>query len=110
MLEILTRSDIALTPGELRDRLDPSRTLSYGAVVTTLTRLYSKKAVTRERDGRAYRYTAVADRSTLVAWRMRRLLSADADRESVLSHFVSELSESDAALLRELLDREPDDG
>jgi len=109
ILEILTRADAALTPGELRDRLDPSRTLSYSAVVTTLTRLYAKKAVTREREGRAYRYTAVADRSTLVAWRMRRLLNTDADPETVLSHFVSELSESDAALLRELLGREPDD-
>lgn len=103
VLDILVRSGGSLSPGELRDRLDPE--LSYGAVVTTLTRLYAKKAVTRARDGRAYRYTAVADASTLVAWRMGRLLDTEGDRTSVLSHFVSELSESDATLLRELLDR-----
>lgn len=109
MLGILTRYGTALSPGELREVLDPEGTLSYGAVVTTLTRLHAKKAVTREKDGRAYRYTAVADASTLVAWRMGRLLDADTDRASVLSHFVNELSESDATMLRTLLARETDD-
>lgn len=47
ILEILTSSGTALSPGELRDQLDPSRELSYGAVVTTLTRLHAKKAITR---------------------------------------------------------------
>lgn len=40
---------------------------------------------------------------------MGRLLDTDADHASVLSHFVSKLSESDAAVLRELLDRESED-
>jgi predicted transcriptional regulator len=109
ILGVLTRSGTALSPGELRDQLSPDGTLSYSAVVTTLTRLHEKKAVVREKDGRAYRYTAVADATTLVARRMGRLLDAEADHASVLSHFVNELTKSDAEVLRALLDREPGD-
>ena len=96
-----------MSPGEIRDVLDPSGSLSYSAVVTTLSRLRDKKAVARERVGRAYHYVAVADASTLVARRMGRLLDAQADHASVLTRFVSELDESDAAVLRALL---ADDG
>jgi predicted transcriptional regulator len=106
ILAILGAADVALSPGEIRDRLDPDGTLSYSAVVTTLTRLHDKKAVTRQKNGRAYRYVAVADASTLVARRMGRLLDAQDDRTSVLSHFVSELTDADASVLRELLRRE----
>lgn len=108
VLTVLVDAGAALSPGEIRDRLDPGGTLSYSAVVTTLTRLHDKKAVTRRKDGRAYRYSAIGDASTLVARRMGRLLDAEDDRASVLSHFVSELSEDDAAMLRALLGRELD--
>jgi predicted transcriptional regulator len=36
-------------------------TLAYTTVVTILTRLFEKNALSRERDGRAYRYAPVAD-------------------------------------------------
>lgn len=110
VLTVLVSTGTALSPGEIRDRLDPGGALSYSAVVTTLTRLHDKKAVTRRKDGRAYRYSAVGDASTLVARRMGRLLDAEDDHASVLSHFVSELSEDDAVVLRELLGRELDAG
>jgi predicted transcriptional regulator len=109
ILAVLADSGAALSPGEIRDRLSPDGALSYSAVVTTLTRLHDKKAVVREKDGRAYRYTAIADATTLVARRMGRLLDTEADHASVLSHFVNELTESDAEVLRALLDREPGD-
>jgi predicted transcriptional regulator len=103
ILAVLEQAGSALSPGEIRDELDPSGALSYSAVVTTLTRLHDKHAVSRERVGRAYRYVAVAGASTLVAWRMGRLLDAQADHASVLTRFVSALDESDAAVLRALL-------
>ncbi|MCX4471749.1 Transcriptional regulator BlaI [Micromonospora sp. MW-13] len=93
----------ALTPAEVRERLDWSPPLSYSTVVTTLTRLFDKDAVTRQRDGRAYRYAAVTDAPALVAGRMGRLLRAEADHASVLRRFVSALDEQDEQLLRRLL-------
>ncbi|WP_106186632.1 BlaI/MecI/CopY family transcriptional regulator [Umezawaea tangerina] len=103
VLTVLGASDSALTPAEVRDLLDPSGSLSYSTVVTTLTRLHDKEMATRVRDGRAYRYSAVAEPSALVAWRMGRLLDSDPDHASVLTRFVGSLSEKDERLLRDLL-------
>lgn len=103
MVTILVEATGPLTPGEVRDRLDPGGPLSYSTVVTTLTRLFDKGAVRRERDGRAYRYGAVRDAAGLVAERMSRLLAAEPDRTSVLRRFVGTLDDRDERILRALL-------
>ncbi|GAA2674035.1 MULTISPECIES: BlaI/MecI/CopY family transcriptional regulator [Actinosynnema] len=107
VLSALVRAGKALTPAEVLERLDSAGARSYSAVVTTLTRLHEKDAVTRVKDGRAYRYSAMADPSALVAWRMARLLDAEADHAPVLTRFVRGLSPADEAVLRGLL---ADDG
>nr|WP_042178031.1 BlaI/MecI/CopY family transcriptional regulator [Kibdelosporangium sp. MJ126-NF4]CEL12928.1 Transcriptional regulator, MecI family [Kibdelosporangium sp. MJ126-NF4]CTQ98613.1 Transcriptional regulator, MecI family [Kibdelosporangium sp. MJ126-NF4] len=106
ILDVLGDSAEALTPGEVLDLLPPG--LSYSAVVTTLTRLYEKEVVTRERSGRAYRYRSTGDQTALVAWRMGRILEAEADHASVLTRFVSSLNEQDEQLLRDLLNKHTD--
>ncbi|MFD4676013.1 BlaI/MecI/CopY family transcriptional regulator [Lentzea sp. NPDC058450] len=103
VLQALVDSGSALTPSEVRDLLDTTDTLAYSTVVTTLTRLHEKKVVSRERDGRAYRYSAVADPPALTAWRMGRLLESEEDHGPVLARFVNSLSPQDEQLLRELL-------
>ncbi|MFI8962395.1 BlaI/MecI/CopY family transcriptional regulator [Streptomyces sp. NPDC053493] len=77
--------------------------LAYTTVITILTRLYGKGAVTRERAGRSFVWTAVADEAGLAALRMRKVLDAEADREAVLASFVTALPPNDERLLRELL-------
>ncbi len=77
--------------------------LAYTTVVTILTRLWEKKALSRERDGRAYRYAPVADEAGLAARRLSAMLDAAADRHAVLSSFVNDLSDDDEQLLRALL-------
>ncbi|ONI77955.1 CopY family transcriptional regulator [Actinosynnema sp. ALI-1.44] len=106
ILGVLSESDEALTPGEILELLPEG--LSYSAVVTTLTRLYEKEVVTRERSGRAYRYRATGDQTALVAWRMGRILDTEADHASVLTRFVSALNEQDEQLLRDLLNKQDD--
>ncbi|MFB7914710.1 BlaI/MecI/CopY family transcriptional regulator [Streptomyces sp. NPDC056061] len=78
-------------------------TLAYTTVMTILTRLHAKNAVTRERVGRAFLWTAAADEAGLAAHRMRRVLDNESDREAVLMSFVSGLSARDEELLRSLL-------
>ncbi|MEU3397092.1 BlaI/MecI/CopY family transcriptional regulator [Streptomyces filamentosus] len=78
--------------------------LAYTTVVTILTRLHAKGAVARERSGRSFRWTAVADEAGLAALRMRRVLDSEADREAVLTSFVTTLSPGDERLLRALLE------
>ena len=77
--------------------------LAYTTVVTILTRLWEKNALSRERDGRAYRYAPVADEAGLAARRLSAMLRAAADRHAVLSSFVNDLSDDDEQLLRTLL-------
>lgn len=105
ILAVLHEASGPLSPGEVRALLSDKGggELSYSAVVTTLTRLHEKGVVTRERSGRAYRYAAPAAPSRLIAWRMRRLLDAEADHAPVLTHFISGLSAGDEELVRRLL-------
>ncbi|MEU9122500.1 BlaI/MecI/CopY family transcriptional regulator [Streptomyces sp. NPDC048506] len=82
--------------------------LAYTTVMTILSRLHAKQAVTRERSGRAYVWTPAADEAGLAALRMRRVLDGEPDRDAVLTSFVSALSAHDEQLLRTLLDRATD--
>jgi len=79
--------------------------LAYTTVMTILSRLHAKQAVTRERSGRAYLWSPAADEAGLAALRMRRVLDGEPDRDAVLTSFVSTLSAQDEQLLRTLLDR-----
>ena len=82
--------------------------LAYTTVMTTLTRLHGKGALTREPTGRAYAYSLAgsldAIPASLTAGRMRRLLDSGEDRAGVLARFVADLSPDDERLLTELLD------
>ncbi|WP_275463967.1 BlaI/MecI/CopY family transcriptional regulator [Streptomyces noursei] len=84
--------------------------LAYTTVMTILSRLHAKGAVTRERSGRAYLWTPAADEAGLAALRMRRVLDGEPDRDAVLTSFVSALSAHDEEVLRSLLARAEDDG
>ena len=110
ILGVLWSAQRALSPGEVREslaRTDVEGTaLSYSTVVTILTRLHEKGSLSRERDGRAYRYAPVADEAGLAARRLSQLLDRSADREAVLSRFVADLSARDEELLRSLLGAE----
>ncbi len=93
----------------VQERLDGD--LAYTTVITILTRLLDKQAVTRTRSGRSFLWTPVADGAGLTALRMRRLLDERNDRDAVLSRFVSALSPHDARVLRALLaDGAPESG
>ena len=109
VLDVLWEADEPLSPAEVRERLiayadsgvdEPA----YTTVVTVLSRLYEKKALARERDGRAYRYAPVADEAGLAAQRLSAMLDAARDRRAVLSRFVRDLSDNDEQLLRAVLD------
>ncbi|MEV7203292.1 BlaI/MecI/CopY family transcriptional regulator [Streptomyces griseoluteus] len=84
--------------------------LAYTTVITILTRLLAKGAVTRERAGRSFVWTPVSDQAGLAAHRMRKVLDGESDREAVLSRFVTSLEPDDERLLRHLLGESGPDG
>ncbi|MFG2813170.1 BlaI/MecI/CopY family transcriptional regulator [Streptomyces sp. NPDC048410] len=84
--------------------------LAYTTVITILTRLLAKGAVSRERAGRSFVWTPVSDQAGLAAHRMRKVLDGESDREAVLSRFVTSLEPDDERLLRHLLGELGPDG
>ncbi|MEH0844253.1 BlaI/MecI/CopY family transcriptional regulator [Micromonospora sp. CPCC 205711] len=103
ILAALAAADTALTPAQVRERLDAR--LAYNTVTTVLARLVDKGQVTREPAGRGYAYRPVRDRAQVTAFQMRRLLDDDTDRSAVLARFVGTLTPEDEALLVGLLGR-----
>ncbi|MEU6388566.1 BlaI/MecI/CopY family transcriptional regulator [Streptomyces sp. NPDC046939] len=101
VLAALCEAPHPVTAGWVRERL--GGTLAYTTVITILTRLQAKGAVTRERQGRSFTWTAASDEAGLAAHRMRRVLDAESNRAAVLASFVSSLSKGDEQLLRNLL-------
>ncbi|MFJ4810766.1 BlaI/MecI/CopY family transcriptional regulator [Streptomyces longwoodensis] len=108
VLAALREADGAATAGWVQERLGGD--LAYTTVITILTRLLAKGAVTRERAGRSFAWTPVSDRAGLAARRMRKVLDRESDREAVLASFVTSLDAGDERLLRELLERARPEG
>ncbi|MFJ3496390.1 BlaI/MecI/CopY family transcriptional regulator [Streptomyces sp. NPDC086091] len=107
VLSALREADAPATAGWVQERLGGD--LAYTTVITILTRLLAKGAVTRERAGRSFAWTPVSDEAGLAAHRMRRLLDGESDREAVLASFVTSLAPDDERLLRDLLGRAKDE-
>jgi predicted transcriptional regulator len=100
VLSALREADGPATAGWVQEHLGGD--LAYTTVITILTRLLEKGAVSRERAGRSFAWTP-ADQAGLAARRMRKVLDAESDREAVLASFVTGLDPDDERLLRELL-------
>jgi len=105
VLSALREAEGPATAGWVQDRLGGD--LAYTTVITILTRLLAKGAVTRERAGRSFAWTPASDEAGLAARKMRKVLDGEPDREAVLASFVTALSPDDERLLRELL-RQPE--
>lgn len=108
VLRVLLAANAPMTPGDVRDAIDPD--LAYTTVMTVLARLCEQGLVARRRAGRAFAYTAIADQNEVTARQMHRLLEAGDDRVAVLTRFLSVLSDNDERTLIELIGRIDEDG
>jgi predicted transcriptional regulator len=108
VLSALQEADEPATAGWVQERLGGD--LAYTTVITILTRLLAKGAVTRERAGRSFAWTPASDQAGLAAHRMRKVLDSESDREAVLASFVTGLGPDDERLLRELLGESGSEG
>ena len=100
VMDVLWDADEPLVAAEVRDRLEPTRSLAYTTVMTILVRLHEKGVVERERAGRAYAYRPRWSREEQAAARMGELLGAAKDDSVVLARFVAALSPAQLAELR----------
>ena len=94
-----------LTVRDLFDELQRERPIAYTTVMSTMDNLHRKGWLARERDGKAYRYTAVANREEYSARLMREAMAGSGDTEAVLSHFVAQMDGTESAALRAVLEK-----
>lgn len=88
---------------DVLEALPSERGLAYTTVMTVLDRLSKKGLVTRERDGRAWRYTPAGTRESLTAETMRESLGTVTDRRAALLHFLDGASPEELDDLRAAL-------
>ena len=98
----------ALSANEVRDKLVVGRIGEKAPAITTvltvLSRLEHKGFVERDRDARPHLYTAALSRESHVADLMHEVLESSSDRSAALAHFVGSVDESEAEMLRRLLE------
>lgn len=104
ILAALWAAEAPLTPGQVQEAIGAA--LARTTVTTILSRLFEKGTVTRTRAGRGFAYTPTEDAPGLTARRMHSELRKEEDRSTVLARFVSQLTDEDEQLLRDLLDGE----
>ena len=94
-----------VTVRDLYDELQRERPIAYTTVMSTMDNLHRKGWLARERDGKAYRYTAVDSREEYSARLMREAMASSGDTEAVLSHFIAQMDGTESAALRAALDK-----
>jgi len=95
---------------EIHDGLRPEREPAYNTVLTVVEILFRKGWLTRDRDGRAFRYRATQSREDYTAGLMGEAFEASTDRLATLRRFVQRIDPAEAAELRALLDEARGDG
>lgn len=94
-----------LTVREVHETVGRQRELAYTTLLTVLDRLAKKGVVSRDREGRAYRYAPVGSREELTARTMRDTLGAlqAPDRRAAMLHFLDGASPEEIDDLRAAL-------
>lgn len=95
--------DAPVTVRELYDELREQRPIAYTTVMSTMDNLHRKGWLNRDKDGKAYRYTAVASREEYSARLMREAMAESEDTEAVLRHFVAQMDGQESQVLGAVL-------
>jgi predicted transcriptional regulator len=100
VMDVLWRRGAPATVREVLAELTASRPLAYTTVMTVMDNLHRKGVLTREMEGRAWRYSPSRSRAEHSAAMLQEVLSAAGDRDEVLMHFVADLDPDAVASLR----------
>ncbi|MCH9728552.1 MAG: BlaI/MecI/CopY family transcriptional regulator [Actinomycetia bacterium] len=93
------------TVRDVFDQLAAERDIAYTTVMSTMDNLHTKGWLTREREGKAYRYWATLSREEHSARLMYDALEGGGKPDLVLSHFVKQISAEESEGLRAALRR-----
>lgn len=109
IMALIWEQDSPVTVREVLGKLRRDREIAYTTVMSTMDNLHRKGWLAREKDGKAYRYTATASRAEYSARLMAEALAGGGDTEAVLHHFLAQIDGDDSevlgAIVRRLADR-----
>ncbi|SDY80805.1 Predicted transcriptional regulator [Modestobacter sp. DSM 44400] len=100
VMQVLWQRGAPATVREVLEELAASRSLAYTTVMTVMDNLHRKGALSRQMEGRAWRYSPIRTRAEHSAGLLQAVLGAAGDRDEVLMHFVADLDAETVASLR----------
>ncbi|MCW2517446.1 MAG: CopY family transcriptional repressor [Mycobacterium sp.] len=95
--------DAPVTVREVFDELAANRDIAYTTVMSTMDNLHRKGWLSREREGKAYRYWPTMTREERSAKLMRDAFHSGGDVDLVLNHFLEQMNAEESAKLRAAL-------
>jgi predicted transcriptional regulator len=104
ILDLVWRAPSPVRVHDVADSLRAERQIAYTTVQTVMEVLHRKGWLVRQKDGRAYRYSATATPETYTAGLMMDALGTTPDRAASLLRFIDSLEEAEADELRAALD------
>ncbi|NYI77058.1 putative transcriptional regulator [Nocardioides panzhihuensis] len=102
-MDHLWAADEPLTVRDVLERIDRDPPLAYTTVMTVMDNLHRKGVVTRQREGRAFRYRPTKDRAAHTADLMHELLSGSGDSSVTLLRFLDTMSPAEVKKLKRAL-------
>ena len=103
VMEHLWTADHPLTVRDVLERIDRDPPLAYTTIMTVMDNLHRKGFLSREREGRAFRYRPTKERAEHTADLMHELLSDSGDASGTLLRFLDHMSASDVEQLKRAL-------
>ena len=89
----------------VHDQIAADRDIAYTTVMTVMDHLYRKGLLNRERQGRAYVYSAPRSREEYTASLLGDVLAQGGDRGGVLLHFVERLGPDEIEVLSQVIEQ-----
>ena len=105
IMEVIWSQDRPLLVREVRDRLHYARPVAYTTVMTVMTILHGKGVLSREKQGRAWRYWPQEQRFAHDARLMAEILRSAGDSALTMREFMSRLTEDELETVRDAADR-----
>jgi len=93
------------TVREVLEDLQSQREIAYTTVMSTMDNLHRKGWLSRKRQGKAFLYWPSLTREQYSARLMRDALDGGGNPSLVLSHFLDQMSDEEAATLRTAFQR-----
>jgi predicted transcriptional regulator len=103
VMEHIWTADRPLTVRDVLERMDREPPLAYTTVLTVMDNLHRKGFLSREREGRAFRYRPTKDRAEHTAELMHELLSDSGNASVTLLRFLDHMSPTEVARLKRAL-------